>query len=345
VEQGRVRLLNDQRDRGQIESLCARGLFLWPAPPAQRTRPDRAAPGAPTAGADAIARPLDDEAAGSSALGTRRSPAGSAVNVDRAAAVPDVEMPLKPLRAEPVPVATEPPIELFQMLNALADHSSEKKPLVITSLLRPPYKTARYSMQSPTNPHALGIAVDIAAFEGHAVLTADPEEEVQACLALLKSLAPGRYRMGLPKAPEPPTAVIPGAALPDDVTGDPSPPDPAPVRTPRSGAGALPSRGVRRQDGVHRPLPPAPPVDPPPAAIDQAPSAPAWPFFPPQQRTLDTHGRPVTLFANEHYAAEEFLNDARIRSALAEARRRGVDVFALFPDGVNHIHVDVKQAP
>jgi hypothetical protein len=74
-------------------------------------------------------------------------------------------------------------------------------------------------------------------------------------------------------------------------------------------------------------------------------SAPSpWPFFPPPQKCLDASGKPATLFANEHYAQEQYINDVRLRKALTDARRRGADVFALFPDGVNHVHVDVKPA-
>src|SRR5207249_249573 len=105
------------------------------------------------------------------------------------------------------------------------------------------------SMQSPTNPHALGIAVDIAAFGGHTISTAAPEEEVQAFLALLKALAPGRYRMGLPKAPEPVRPADPGVPLPDDVNGDPAAVDASRDSTTRRAGGVLPSRGGRRQDG------------------------------------------------------------------------------------------------
>ena len=89
-----------------------------------------------------------------------------------------------------------------------------------------------------------------------------------------------------------------------------------------------------------------------------------WPFFPPPEPELenglvaplrrngravpDSAGHPqphIIRFRNEGYAPAEALGDIRVRSALDAARKRGVDVFALFPDGADHIHLDVRQQP
>lgn len=346
IDQRRVHLLNDPRDRAQIESLCTDGAFHWPPPPA------------PKRGRVAPETPVSDPATGQSST-ARDSARAASVRTVRAepappdpsegdAAMPDVAAPDRTPKPLSVSYATEPPAALFQMLNALAANSTEDKPLSIASLLRPPYRTARYWMQSPSNPHALGIAVDIAAFGGHAITTQDPEEEVQAFLSLLKALPPGRYRMGLPKAPDirPADKAL---TAPDDHGGDASfDTEGSDIAKPRTRS-SLPSRGTRRQDGVRRGSPPPTPSAADPQVTGEptpvAPNASTWPFFPPPQRGTDAQGKVATLFANEHYALEQYLNDVRLKKALADARRRGVDVFAVFPDGVNHIHVDVKQTP
>jgi hypothetical protein len=335
--QGRVRLLNGERERAQIEGLCADGRFVWPLPPAAPARAGH------KGAASTDPPPARESPAAEDGGGPRVPPedGGALAPSQPGADGESSPSPAASPRPAPVPRATEPPAELFVMLNALAERSTEQKPLLVMSLLRPPYRTARYSRQTPTNPHALGIAVDIAGFGGHTISTTDPEEEVQALLSLLKALPPGRYRLGLPKAPEAARAPAPTVPVPDDVTGDPVCPLPAAGADWRTG-GSLPSRGGRRQVGHSRP--PVPPGDdtlPSPAQ----PAAPAWPFFPPPQQGLGARGKVVTLFANEHYAPEEQIVDARIRKGLLEARKRGADVFAVFPDGINHVHVDVRQTP
>ncbi|HLJ57358.1 MAG TPA: hypothetical protein VKT77_20135, partial [Chthonomonadaceae bacterium] len=313
VDQGRVHLNAGDRDRAQIESLCANGIFLWPAPTAVPVK------------ASAPARDAGDTLDG--------EPAGDLIGGDPLASrSSDHDRGIRP--SAPAPrYFTEPPSTFFRMLNVLAERSSESQPLTITSLLRPPYRTAHYYMQSPTNPHALGIAVDIGAFGGHPLVTSDPESEVQAVVALLKALPPGRYRMGLPKAPDSLRPTDPSfvPADPAATEGNPTALAPAAVRV-RSRT-LLASRGGRQD----RSAPPQPQV--------RVVVPTSWPFFPPPQRVTGANGKLVLAFGNEHYAPEQAINDARVRDALAEARRRGADVFAVFPDGVNHVHIDVKSAP
>ena len=353
LDQGRVRLLNSDRDRAQIESLCTDGLFQWAAPAPPPVHDDRATPPL-----DPLAAPSQDGPGDHAGPGPHMIRTGLSSTFGGDATAADA---VRGTRAMSFGIATEPPTEFFQMLNSLALHSTSQKPLAITSLLRPPYRTARYTMQSPTNPHALGIAVDIAAFGGHNIVTTDPEEEVQATLALLQALAPGRYRMGLPKAPAPAHAAPPGVPLLDGDGSEPAGSDAGPhgdrARSagdlPSRGAGrsdsrralgVLPSRGVARQDRIHERGAPASQLAGSDGQATDAAAA-AWPFFPAPQRGADERGRIVTRFANERYAQEQFIADPRIRAALSAARLRGVDVYAVFPDGVNHIHVDVKQVP
>ena len=89
-----------------------------------------------------------------------------------------------------------------------------------------------------------------------------------------------------------------------------------------------------------------------------------WPFFPaPEVETenglvaplrenghvvKDATGKQtphIVRFRNESYAPEEALGDARLKRALLAARKRGIEVIALFPDAPDHIHVDVKSEP
>src|SRR5207245_507718 len=99
------------------------------------------------------------------------------------------------------------------------------------------------------NPHSLGLAADIGTYAGHRIRQDDPEGCVAMVLALLRDLPPGRYRMGVPKAPEvplmvgrPPVSPALAALLTELVPDTPIttllPADPAVVSTLRS----LPSR-------------------------------------------------------------------------------------------------------
>ena len=346
VDQGRVRLLNSDRDHAQIDCLCADGLFQWPVPAGAQLRRDRVLPDPEALDTVEPDAGIDRERTHSAARTARASVmlSGSA---DRNPLAAGGAVPVRTINTTPATFATEPPVELFRMLVGLASRSTDQKPLEITSLLRPPYKTTRYAMQSPGNPHALGIAVDISAFGGHSIVTSDPEEAVQAVLALLKSLPPGRYRLGLPKAPELARPMDTGVAIPDTLNGDAPKPDIEGDGARRRARSSLPSRGAGRQNAGRLPGgPPATDTDARAARGSSAANAPAvWPFFPPPQKGFDVLGKPVTMFANEHYAAEQYINDSRLRKGLADARSSGVDVYAVFPDGVNHVHVDVKPAP
>ncbi len=343
LDQGHVRLLNEQRDRAQIEGLCLEGLFQWP-PPLVQPRPDRLGPESDPLDSSNRTAPSRHEQRGPTVRTVSdQPPDASAPDSDRRQSSDSSSPGI--VKAQPISYTTGPPVELFQMLNALASHATDRQPLAITSLLRPPYRTVRYYMQSATNPHALGIAVDIAAYGGHTISSADPEEDVQAFIAILKALGPGRYRMGLPKAPQPTRALDTGFRPPDSLSGDSPQMDSFGSALSRRSEGALPSRGARRQDGDREPGAGSTAATRRPADDPTTPTVAEWPFFPPPQKTVDAQGKSTILFANEHYAAEQYLSDPRLRKALSDARQRGADVFALFPDGADHIHIDVRQVP
>ena len=284
------------------------------------------------------------------------------------------------------PCALPPSPLLLRLLTTLAGHSTPAHPLQILSLLRPPYRMGGYVHVGPANPHSMGLAVDIGAYGGHAIRQSDPEACIHATLALLRDLPPGRYRLGLPKAPEggwdmPPALVallnrpastpIPGASIP---TRDKSAP--------------LAGKSVT-QPAAQEAETPSEALEVPASATACAISAlyglyassakPAWPFFPPpftqlvaneaQTEDSDTPETPksanarteaktdaktersgkstraVLRYQNEAYAPEADLTDARLRKALEQARKRGVDIVALFPDGADHIHIDARQNP
>ena len=347
LQQGRVQLLNSDREQVQIERLCLAGAYAW--------TPSRA----PVVSGPLLAEASPIDLPGPDIGDLTSSPRGRASrhfsdDTDRGPVsgsqqpAPDAAAPAKPSAAVRVSYITEPPEELFLMLNCLASHSSPKQPFVVMSLMRAPAPKSVGSTHGVTNPHALGLAVDIAAFGGHKIVTSDPEEEVQACLALLKCLAPGRYRMGLPRAPDlarPPATVT---ANPDALNDVAPPPDQSDSSPTGRSTGRPSARGGRTRHGSQQTeSKPNRAVDanPDDQQLTSEPTVAPWPFFPAPQKVVDSKGRSTLKFANSHYVDEQYLNDPRLKTAFEEARRRGVDVFALFPDGVNHIHVDVRQIP
>jgi hypothetical protein len=152
------------------------------------------------------------------------------------------------------------------------------------------------------------MALDIAAYNGYAIDSRDPRRCVQGVLSVIKALEPRAYRLGLPKPPG----------------TDPK--------------GLLP--------------PPPRPAKP-------------WPFFPaPVPRVLDLLGyrvvaprpgpggtllrdrrgylRPDVLrWENERAAPLGHVGSPRVRRAVRDARRRGADIHLLFPDALDHLHLDV----
>jgi hypothetical protein len=84
-----------------------------------------------------------------------------------------------------------------------------------------------------------------------------------------------------------------------------------------------------------------------------------WPFFPPPlPETLDgivlpkysaSGSTPPSLlravildWADRRYAPIRFLQSHRVRAAIESAKARGANIHSLFPDGTDHIHLDVK---
>ncbi len=364
VGRGQVRLLVPARDGEQLSRLAAAGVYRWPAPP---TAPKMAAaPAAPPARKRAAVPPAIFAAplrrVGPLLMSRHASPAlrtstEEPANLPMAANVVGSDLTDLP----------PPSPDLMHLLTTLAAHSSPRKPLQLLSLLRPPYRTGSYVHTGPRNPHALGLAADIGAYGGFAIRQENPEACVRAALALLRDLPPGHYRLGMPKAPET-AGVATGAALPPSLdllelrnalaASEPfsSPSLPTRWNLPPASGFASPSEASGAAS-IPRPGNPSKPAKP-------------WPFFPApfvetivqtyieegrSGRRIGTQTRPgkvagaisqpppiILRYRNESYAPEADLADVRLKKALERARQRGADVTALFPDGADHIHIDVR---
>lgn len=331
---GALLLTVPERESGQLQALSEQGLYCWPVPPSgitiRSSRQQEILAG--TSLDDEGRQDQHGERSISSSRQKRPLPSrGVGTNRDTDSTIPSA---FDPLYKPPSPT-------LLRLLTTLAMHSTPHRPLELMSLLRPLYRTGAFVHVGPLNPHSLGLAADIAAYGGHRIRQEAPDECVSATLALLRDLPPGRYRLGLPKAPEVPLCVgrapasfLLAAWLPE-LAEEP---------------GSTPERPALHE-AIHA------------AALGATLGAQraVWPFFPSPEPLLEEGcvaprriaGKPVLRggklepslirFRNEEYADAEDLNDSRLKRALEAARRHGVEIVALFPDGRDHIHVDVRQ--
>ncbi len=240
-------------------------------------------------------------------------------------------------------------LPLLRALSHLADVSSPEKPFIIHGLYRPLRSSRSHE------PHGLGQAVDIGGFGGHRILTANPDECVEAIVAIVQALEPGAYRLGLPKAPEDGSAIRKigrGGVTKAAGAGESA--------VPSAGAPSDPSDGLDQTE----PADPAERQGTGDSSLIPHPSSSAWPFFPAPRTELialelgesEQAGansapqplivaRRVLRFANCHYAPLEDVTSTRVRDAIQAAIGRGANVHSLFPDGLNHLHLDVKPEP
>lgn len=424
LEAGRLEVMMSERDGEQLRCLERDGVYGWPAPPqgvaVRSPRQRDILEGTLEASEMSFVSPDPSQKLSQNERGYARNSTPSGAHADLTLAsrgsLPRRSLALNPGSSanstiNPAddpdfdPCVLPPAPGLLRMLTTLAAHSTPARPLCVMSLLRPPYRMGGFVHVGPANPHSLGLAVDIAAYGGYGIRQSNPEQCVAATLALLRDLPPGRYRMGMPKAPEggwePPPAL--SALLRRAEAGLPVAfgPSSGISSDAESEASASGSKGIgsKKNDsksaiGAERLSAASPSSDllayagrssgtkteQAQAAAEQTGEAtgcataalyglhasrakPAWPFFPPPylatpesltpentnapavQTSLVFSSKPVLRFQNEAYAPEDGLMDARLRRALQRARQRGVDVIALFPDGADHIHVDVRQNP
>ena len=329
---GLLRFANPERDGQQLFCVARDGLYIWP-------------PETPQAVASSAYVPASDAPRPPRQLVSRHSGANRSVSAAFAPPPPETKTPEPPLPAPP-------DAHLLEALRVLAARSAPSRPLEVLSLFRPPYRTAYWRHGGPGTLHSHGMAVDIAAYGGHKIALTHPEACVQMLLALLRDLPPGNYRMGLPKAPD--TPLIPGRLfLPpslyalvygaEDAARDRQP---LSSRRGRAKRGQTPAAPEMSSDFAHFAVVAA--------AISMAAGneSPAWPFFPAPQpeikagviaaaRAGSSQVR-IVRFQNESYASAESLADIRLRDAIKQAAKRGVRIVGMFPDGADHIHLDVK---
>ncbi len=189
---------------------------------------------------------------------------------------------------------------LGQALARLANHTTASKPLVLLSLYR-----AR-STTRPMEPHANGLAADISAFAGYAIDNQRPSQALAGVLAVLDTLPPGRYRLGLPKPPD----------------SDPKAFFPPPVR-------------VRTWPFFPAPVPSVGQIGTVSLVLPQTAGG---------TLAIDGEGRfrPAVLrWANERSAPQSEVGDWRLRKRLLLSGSRGVKIVMAFPDAANHLHLDV----
>lgn len=339
-QSGHLRLTVASRDGEQIRSLARSGVYLWPAP---------------------LRMPIDAYTARRQSMpGVESSVNRSRISSRHASPAMRTQLEIAPEGPGGGPIVSRPSSALLQLLLTLARRSTPRRPLELLSFLRPPYRMGAYRHVGPRNPHSLGMAVDIAAYGGYKIRTDSPESCVQATLAILRDLPRGTYRMGVPKAPEPPLTVgrpraesgvqrILALLAPEPSTSTP--------HIPQVSA-EVPGKLVQ---GPATDREPAPGVAGTAWSLYLGTSARLWPFFPEQevllenglvaplrrngQTVTDGTGRPVPAilrFRNEAYAPAEDLQDPRLRHAIQQAARRGASISALFPDAADHIHIDVR---
>jgi hypothetical protein len=195
-------------------------------------------------------------------------------------------------------------IPVLRMLDRLSARSTKERPLELLSLYRPP------SPGRPLEPHANGLAADIWAFEGHRIDNHNAKECTAGVTAVLDTLGPGEYRLGVPKAPymEP----VPFLPAPPRPVAWPFFPAPVPqtfgfgnwqIVVPRLQASrvALSSRGgVRPQ---------------------------------------------ILLWENERGAPLSEIGSHAVRLAVRKAEARGARIPVLFPDAADHLHIHVPPQP
>jgi hypothetical protein len=162
--------------------------------------------------------------------------------------------------------------------------------------------------KSRHEPHGNGLAVDIAAYGGHTIHGRNPQSTVSGVLAIIQALEPGDYRLGLPKPPQTdPIAFLPPPRRPANW---PFFPAPLPVATPVPGV-----------------------------------NLPGLNLVLPKGSTLRGGVRPlIARWENERSAPLADVGNPRIRMAIQIARSHRVNIHMLFPDAVDHLHLDVVPA-
>lgn len=190
---------------------------------------------------------------------------------------------------------------VLQTLDRLTARASKQKPLVLMGLYRPA------SRPDSREPHSLGMAIDIAAYQGFTIHGRNPKVCEAGVLAVLQSLGKGEYSLGLPKPPNTdPVPLLPPPRRPQQW---PFFPAPLPV--------VYDLLGVR--------LVAIAPVTDSPVKSDNRSLPPL-----------------VARWENERGAPLADIGSQRVRAALRTAPSRGITFRSLFPDALDHLHLHVS---
>ena len=203
-----------------------------------------------------------------------------------------------------------PSLRLLRLLETLAGATTPRRrgttpDFVIVSLLRPDRKGSPHGGPNDAGLR-VGRAVDIIRFAGHNIDITGPADAVAAIAAVIRALPPGCYSLGLPRPPR---------TDPDGGSEDSQ-------RHQRFylASTAPPQRPVLRPIGIR--------------AIADNPFLPAV--------ALGHCPGDTTLAAS--LAA---LGSARteLTAATTEAAARGAHVLCMFPDGPDHLHIQIDPCP
>jgi hypothetical protein len=154
--------------------------------------------------------------------------------------------------------------------------------------------------------HGSGMALDVAAFGGYRIESRSPEKCVNGVVAVIAALGPGDYRVGLPKPPR----------------TDPIPFLPPPGRPGNWAFFPAPLPYTVQLIGWTLVLPQPPAVRPP------RPDRPLRPW--------------VARWENERGAPLVDIGDRRVRLAIRDALARRTNIYSVFPDALDHLHLDVR---
>lgn len=196
--------------------------------------------------------------------------------------------------------------ELLTTLESLLSHSTPRPghaPFSILSLVRT--NSGAHGWRAPDGSRVCK-AVDINRYAGHAIDMRDPNEALEAILAVIDALPAGRYTLGLPRPPR----------LDDQ-------------------GGALDSQRYQYL-GLYEPGPPPYRLRPPYAQRTMN-------MFLPVNRPEDIEHSPTGSLQGDLQLIQDPTARARLTTTTAAARARGANILFLYPDALDHLHLKAAQ--
>jgi hypothetical protein len=154
-------------------------------------------------------------------------------------------------------------------------------------------------------PHSRGLAADFMAYGGHTIHSRNASEALRGVIAVIENLPPGRYGLGLPKPPN--TDPAPGMPAPFRPAKWPFFPAPIPAVILPYNIVLPKAEGAKLVSGRLGPKP--------------------W----------------VLRWENERGAPIEDIGSQPLRQVIRDAAKRGVRIMTLFPDAVDHLHLQLAE--